>query len=49
MKFNEEKYYLDTIKWLEKLIPIQETYSERIDLKDTISFYRKKLSKLRDE
>ena len=49
MKFNEEKYYLDTIKWLEKLIPIQETYSERNDLKDTISFYRKKFDELRDE
>ena len=46
---NEEKYYLDTIKWLEKLITIQETYSERIDLRDTILYYRKKLSKLRDE
>ena len=46
---DEEKIYIDTIEWLEKLIPIQETYSERIDLKDTISFYRKKLSKLRDE
>ena len=46
---NEEKYYLDTIEWLEKLIPIQETYSERIDLRDTILFYRKKLSELRDK
>ena len=46
---NEEKYYLDTIKWLEKLIPIQVSYSERIDLRDTILFYRKKLSESRDK
>lgn len=46
---DEEKIYIDTIEWLEKLIPIQETYSERIDLRDTILFYRKKLSELRDK
>ena len=46
---DEEKIYIDTIEWLEKLIPIQETYSERIDLRDTILFYRKKLNELRDE
>ena len=46
---DEEKIYIDTIEWLEKLIPIQETYSERIDLRDTILFYRKKLNDLRDE
>ena len=46
---DEKKIYIDTIEWLEKLIPIQETYSERIDLKDTISFYRNKLSELEDE
>ena len=46
---DEKKIYIDTIEWLEKLIPIQETYSERIDLRDTILFYRKKLNELRDE
>ena len=44
-----KEYYIDLIKWLEKEIPRQETYSERIEIKKIITETRKKLRELEDE
>ena len=44
-----KEYYIDLIKWLEKEIPLQETYSERVEIRKLITETRKKLNELEDE
>ena len=44
-----KEYYIDLIKWLEKEIPQQETYSERVEIRKLITETRKKLNELEDE
>ncbi len=44
-----KEYYLDLIEWLKKQLPYQETYSERVDLRQTIAETREKLNELEDE
>ena len=44
-----KEYYLDLIEWLKKQLSYQETYSERVELRQTIAETRKKLNEFEDE
>ena len=45
---SEQEYYEDLIKFLEKQLPFQDTYSERVDIRNLIRETRKKLNQLKD-
>ena len=48
MTDSEQEYYEDLIKFLEKQLPFQDTYSERVDIKNLIRETKKKLDQLKD-
>ena len=45
---SEQEYYEDLIKFLEKQLPFQDTYSERVDIRNLIRETKKKLNQLKD-
>ena len=49
MADSEQDYYEDLIKFLEKQLPFQDTYSERVDIKNLIRETRKKLDQLKGQ
>ena len=48
MTDSEQEYYEDLIKFLEKQLPFQDTYSERVDIRNLIRETKKKLDQLKD-
>ena len=48
MTDSEQKYYEDLIKFLEKQLPFQDTYSDRVDIRNLIRETKKKLDQLKD-
>ena len=48
MADSEQDYYEDLIKFLEKQLPFQDTYSERVDIRNLIRETKKKLDQLKD-
>ena len=48
MTDSEQEYYEDLIKFLEKQLPFQDTYSERVDIKNLIRETKKKLDQLKN-
>ena len=49
MADSEQDYYEDLIKFLEKQLPFQDTYSERVDIRNLIRETRKKLDQLKEQ
>ena len=48
MTDSEQEYYEDLIKFLEKQLPFQDTYSDRVDIRNLIRETKKKLDQLKD-
>ena len=48
MTDSEQEYFEDLIKFLEKQLPFQDTYSERVDIRNLIRETKKKLGQLKD-
>ena len=48
MTDSEQEYYEDLIKFLEKQLPFQDTYSDRVDIRHLIRETKKKLDQLKD-
>ena len=48
MTDSEQEYYEDLIKFLEKQLPFQDTYSDRVDIRNLIRETKKKLGQLKD-
>ena len=48
MADSEQDYYEDLIKFLEKQLPFQDTYSDRVDIRKLIRETKKKLDQLKD-
>ena len=48
MTDSEQEYFEDLIKFLEKQLPFQDTYSERVDIRNLIRETKKKLDQLKD-
>ena len=46
---SEQEYYEDLIKFLEKQLPFQDTYSERVDIRNLIRETRKKLDQFKEQ
>ena len=48
MTDSEQEYYEDLIKFLVKQLPFQDTYSDRVDVRNLIRETKKKLNQLKD-
>ncbi len=48
MTDSEQEYYEDLIKFLEKQLPFQDTYSDRVYIRNLIRETKKKLGQLKD-
>ena len=48
MTDSEQEYYEDLIKFLEKQLPFQDTYTDRVDIRNLIRETKKKLDQLKD-